>query len=148
MFDIVSDFQMTRGANQTLSGTVANNSALIDLKGWEALSVYLATATVTDAGAATGFTMKLQHSDTTVGADFVDVPAALTYARGAVSVVEDTDDNKVLGAIAYLGDKRYVRAVFTGTAGTDAVVYILAMRGRSSSISRPVPAVGATTAAT
>ena len=144
MFDILSELNLTRGANQTLSGTTPNNSALIDMQGWNALIVYLRTAAVTDAGAAAGFTMKLQHSDSTVAGTFVDVPAG--QVSGAVSVTSDDDDNKAIGGIRYVGNRRYVRAVITGTADTNAVVYVDFLRGRPAT--SPVASIGATTAAT
>lgn len=146
-FDILSDLNLTRGPNQTLSGVTPNNSQAVDMKGWEALTAYLETGTVTVAGVA-GFTMKLQHSDTLVGSSFVDVPADQVKVRGSVTVTSDADDTIVAGGIAYFGNKRYVRAVFTGTTNTNAVAHVMWLRGRSSSISRPVPAVGATLATT
>lgn len=146
MFDIVSDLNLTRGANQTLSGVTPNASALIDMQGYNALTVYLMTSTVTDAGDADGFTMKLQHSDTTAAADFVDCTAA--EVNGAnVTVTSNDDDSIAKGGIGYRGNKRYVRAVITGTTGTNAIVYVLFLRGHPG-VSAPVAAIGATTAAT
>jgi hypothetical protein len=145
MRDGLSNTQRVRGANQTLSGTTANASAAFDTRGFSAATFDLETATVTDAGAAAGFTMKLQHSDTLVGTDFVDVPAAEKLGAD-VAVTLDTADNVIAGSIGYLGIKRYVRAVITGTTGTDAVVYVsgnLAKPHRA-----PVARVGATVATT
>jgi len=147
-FDILSDMNLTRGANQTLAGVTPNPSAAVDMKGWAALTAYLETGVVTDAGTASGFTMKLQHSDTLVGTDFADVPSDQVKVGGSVNVTDDADDTIVSGGIGYFGGKRYVRAVFTGTTDTDAVVHVMFLRGRSSSISRPVPTVGATVATT
>jgi hypothetical protein len=146
MFDILSDLSLTRGANQTLSGVTPNNSALIDMRGYQALTAYLMAGTVTDAGDANGFTMKLQHSDSTVAGTFVDVPAA--NVSGTVTVTSDDADNVAAGGIRYTGNRRYVRAVITGTTGTNAVVYVLFLRGKPSSTSAPVATIGATTAAT
>lgn len=145
MFDILSDLNIVRGADQTLSGTTANNSALIDMQGWEALTVYLANGAITDAGTADGYTMKLQHSDTTAAADFVDCAAGEIIGSN-VQVTSDTADNTIAGGIGYRGNKRYVRAVVTGTDLTAAVVNIIALRGHAAV--RPVTTVGATTAAT
>jgi hypothetical protein len=150
-FDILSGLNYTIGAVQTLSGTTPNNSALIDMRGWEGLTVLVDTGTVTDAGTAAGFTMKLQHSNTTVTGDFVDVTAAdLLPAGGTTTVTVTTDaaNNLLAGAIGYTGNLRYVRAVFTGTSGTNATVQPVFVRGRPSSTSQPVTAIGATTAAT
>lgn len=145
MRDLLNNNQFVRGADQTLSGTTANSSALIDVRGFSGATVYLQTGTVTDAGTADGFTMKLQHSDTTDAADFVDVPAA-EYLGSNVVVTADTDDNIIAGGIGYVGAKRYLRATVTGTTGTSATVNVLAHLGKPHRA--PVAAVGATTAAT
>jgi hypothetical protein len=150
MRDMISNQTILRGASQTLSGATPNNSALIDRRGYDALTVYLATGTVTDAGDAAGFTMKLQHSNSTLGTSFVDVPAAgLLPGLGGgttVSVTDDADDNIIKGGIGYVGGLRYVRAVFTGTTGTDAAVNIIAVMSKPHRA--PVATVGGTTAAT
>lgn len=146
MFDIISDLNITRGANQTLSGVTPNNSALIDMQGWNALTVYLASGTITDAGTAAGYTMKLQHSDTTATGDFVDCTADEIIGAN-VTVTSDDADDTLGGGIGYRGNKRYVRAVVTGSTGSNAVVHAVFLRGRSG-VARPVPTVGATTAAT
>ena len=145
-YDILAGLNLTIGAVQTLSGTTPNNSALIDMQGWEGLSVYLETGTVTDAGTAAGFTMKLQHSDTTVAGDFVDVPT--DNVSGTVTVTTDAANNLLAGGIRYTGNRRYVRSVTTGTSGTNATMQTLYVRGRPSSVSQPVTAIGSTTAAT
>lgn len=150
MRDMISNMQVIQGANQTLSGTTPNASALIDRRGFDALTVYLQTGTVTDAGDAAGFTMKLQHSDTTVAGDFVDVPAAglVPNSGGTTTVIvtADSDDDITNGGVGYVGGKRYVRAVVTGTTGTNAVVRVLAVMAKPHRA--PVTTVGATTAAT
>lgn len=150
MRDLISNMTILRGAPQTLSGTTANNSALVDRRGYDAMTVYLATDAVTDAGDAAGFTMKLQHSDTTAAADFVDVPAAgLIAGLGGLTTVTatvDTQDNVIVGGVGYVGGKRYVRAVVTGTTGTNAVVNAVAVMGKPHVA--PAAIVGATTAAT
>jgi hypothetical protein len=145
MRDLLKNTTMVRGADQTLSGVTPNNSALIDTKGFSGLTVYLATSTVTDAGTVDGFTMKLQHSDSTLGTSFVDVPAA-ELNGSTLSVTADTDDNKLIGGIGYIGNSRYVRAVITGTTGTDAVVNVMAHLGKPHQA--PTTAIGATTAST
>jgi len=150
MRDLISNMTILRGAPQTLSGTTPNNSALIDRRGYDAVTVYLANDTVTDAGDAAGYTMKLQHSDSTVAGTFVDVPAASLVAglSGAttVTVTLDTADNVIAGGVGYIGGLRYVRGVITGTTGTNAVVNVLAVMGKPHRA--PAAIVGATTAAT
>ena len=145
MFDMKSDLQLVRMGGATLSGTTAANTSLIDMQGFQALTVALTTGTVTDAGTAEGFTLKLQHSDTTVGTDFVD--CATSDVIGAnLTVTSDDDDDKAIGTIGYRGNKRYVRAVITGTTGTNAVVVVLGIKERAGV--RPVEPVADATSAT
>lgn len=145
MRDGLSNTQIVRAANQTLSGTTANNSQAFDMRGFGSAAFDLHTATVTDAGAADGFTMKLQHSDTLAAADFVDVPAA-EFIGTAPVVDDDGDDNIVAGGLGYVGAKRYVRAVLTGTSGTNAVAFIVATLGKPHRA--PVARVGSASATT
>ena len=150
MRDMISNQRLIQAAPQTLSGVTPNNSALIDRRGFDALSVYLQTGTVTDAGTASGFTMKLQHSDTTAAADFADVPASGLVPNSAggttITVTDDAADNVTAGGVGYVGGKRYVRAVFTGTTNTNAVVQVLAVLSKPHRA--PTATTGATTAAT
>lgn len=151
--DLVSDLTEVLGAVQTLSGTTPNNSALFDRRGYEGVRISLITGTVTDAGTAAGFTMKLQDSDTTVAGDFVDVAADyILPAKGAtattVTVTTDAANGIIAGTLGYTGNKRYVRAVITGTSGTNATVQVKGLLGFPSSNSGPVASIGATTAAT
>lgn len=152
-YDLISDLTEVVGAVQTLSGTTPNNSALFDTRGYGSLRVSLLTGTVTDAGTAAGFTLKLQESDTTVAGDFTDVAAQdIQPARGAtattITVTTDGANGISAGALGYVGNKRYVRAVITGTAGTNATVQVIGLLGHPSSASAPVAAIGATVAAT
>ena len=146
MRDVLSNMQIAQGANQTLSGVTPNNSRAIDVQGFSGLNVYLQTGTVTDAGTAEGFSIKIQHSDTLAAADFVDVPAA--EFNGAIPAVtsDAADDITAPGGISYVGNKRYVRAVLTGTTDTDAVVRVLFALGKPHRA--PVTPVGATLATT
>lgn len=146
-FDILSDMNLTRAVNQTINSDTPAGSAAIDMKGFEALTVYLRTGAVTAAGTG-GIAAKIQHSDTLAAADFVDVPADQFKLGGAGEILSNDDDNKIMGAFGYFGGKRYVRGVLTGASNSNAVVHFDFLRGRSSSISRPVPTVGATVATT
>ena len=143
MFDMKSDLNFTRAANLTV-GNNTQNSALIDMQGWSALTVLVQTGVITAAGG--GITFKLQHSDTTVGTDFADCTAAEVIGA-ALPVDDDADDNLLKGTIGYRGNKRYVRLVAVGSASANGIVNAVYVRGRSGT-TRPVPPVGATTAAT
>jgi hypothetical protein len=129
MRGMLSNQQLVRTPNQTLSGTTPNNSQAVDSRGFDALTAYLETGAVTVAGVA-GFTLKLQHSDTLVGTDFADVPAG--QVSSTLTVTSDTDDTIIAGGtgISYTGPKRYLRGVFTGTTNTNAVVHIMWVLGK------------------
>jgi len=144
MRDGLSNIQVIRGADQTLSGVTPNASAAFDVRGFGSAAFDLETGAVTDAGTAAGFTMVLQHSDTLVGTDFVAVPAG--EFSGTATVIDDAADNVIAGSIGYLGNKRYVRGVCTGTTGTNAVVHVKGNLGKPHRA--PVTRVGATIATT
>lgn len=151
-YDTKNLLNVVRMGGATLSGTTPSNTSLVDMQGYEALTVLLTTGTVTDAGTTAGFTMKLQHSDTTAAADFVDCAATeiIPTSAGAttLTVTSDDDDDKAIGSLGYRGGKRYVRAVVTGTTGTNAVYVAFGIRGANSSASAPVAAVTTATSAT
>lgn len=144
MRDGLSNIQVIRGADQTLSGVTPNASAAFDVRGFGSAAFDLETGAVTDAGTVDGFVMVLQHSNTLVGTDFVAVPAG--EFTGTASVLLDANDNIIAGSIGYLGNKRYVRGVFTGTTGTNAVVHVKGNLGKPHRA--PVTRVGATIATT
>lgn len=129
LFDIKSDLTAAVGINATLSGTTAAEGNIVDLKGYDAVTFMFITGTVTDAGTADGFTIKLQESDTTADADFTDVATA--DHSGTLAVTDDTADTAPIGQIRYTGGKRYVRAVATGTTGTNATVSGIAVLGKA-----------------
>ena len=147
-FDTVSESSWVLLGKLTASGTSTVTTSLVDMQGFNALDVAFVNATVTDAGAAGGYTIKLQEADVTTSVSFTDV-ATTDGVGGTVttSTTVDTDDDKLTAVLGYIGSKRYVRASLTGTAASDAVVYVLARRSRSS-LSRPNTIVGSATAAT
>lgn len=146
MRDMVNNQQLVFAALQTLAGTTPNNSQAFDTRAFDAATFYMTTNTVTDAGTAAGFTMILQESDSLVGASFTNVsPDDLVGVNPTVLL--DTEDNVIaVGGLGYLGIRRYVRAVITGTALTDAVVQVLAVMGKPHRA--PVTPVGAAIATT
>ena len=148
MFDMMNESTVLHMGKVTLSGTSAVASSLVDLRGYNALDITLVTGTITDAGTASGYTVKLQHSDTTVAGDFTDVAAA-DGINGVVAVTNttDTDDDKIIGRLGYTGTKRYVRVVATGTTNSAGDLHPIARLQRSG-LTRPNTAIGTATAAT
>lgn len=147
MRDFISTVQSVDMTTDTLSGTTPNASAWLDTRGFDAATIEVWTNTVTDAGTAAGFTATLQHSDLTTAVSAVDVPADETVnGVNAVTVTSDASDNVLAGAIGYLGNKRYIRVNYVGTAATDASVRTV---GRLSRPHRaPTTYIGTAVAAT
>ena len=121
------------GLSATLSGTTPAAGDWIDMQGWEALTFTVSTGTVTDAGTTAGFAFEVQESDTTAAADATAVADAdLIGTEAALTVTADTDDDKLIGSIGYVGSKRYVRIVATGTTGTNAAVTVHARKDKGA----------------
>ena len=147
-FDTVNDSSWVLLGKLTLSGTSTVVTSLVNLQGYNACDIAFLNATVTDAGAAGGYTAKLQESDLTTAVSFTDV--ATTNAVNATVTTTTTSDSAgdtLTAVLGYVGGKQYLRVSATGTAASDAVVYVMARRSRSS-LSRPNTIVGAATAAT
>jgi len=147
-FDTVNDASWVLLGKLTFSGTSTVTTSLVDMQGYDALDICILNATVNDAGAAGGHTIKLQEADVTTAASFTDV-ATTNGVNGAVTVSTtlDTDDDKIAGVLGYIGGKRYVRASGTGTALSDGIVYVMGRRSRGG-IAKPPTIVGSATAAT
>lgn len=124
-FDAKTSLAIGVGMNATLSGTTPAVGNIIDTQGYGSMVFSAITGTVANAGAADGFTLKLQDSDTTADADFADVTS--DFHTGTLSVTDDGADNAPVGMIGYVGYRRYVRLVATGTTGTDATVSSVAV---------------------
>lgn len=140
MFETLRNASRVHLGKVTLNGTAAVASAgCVDLRGAMGCDITLVTGTISDAGTASGYTVKLQHSDTVVGTDFADVAAADT-PNGVVSITNavDADDDKIIGVLGYIGAKRYVRVVATGTtnsAGDVHPIAVLAQEQRPATLS-------------
>lgn len=148
-FDLLSDLNTVHLGLVTLNGVTPVASALVDTLGFEGLRIHLNTGTITDAGTASGYTIKLQESDTTVAGSFTDVVAAHT-PNGVVAITNtvDADDDRCIGVLGYIGSRRYVRVLATGTSGSAGAVYPLAIRGIPTNVTAPVALITASTAAT
>lgn len=132
-FDERNNKEFALGLSDTLSGTTASEGNIIDMQGFESLTYVAYTGIITDAGTASGFSFEVQESDTTADADFTAVADAdLIGSEADLTVTDDTDDEKLIGSIGYAGNKRYVRIVATGTAGTNAVVVVAAIKGHGA----------------
>lgn len=123
MIDMRSETTTAFGISATLSGVTPSAGNIVDVADYQAATFLYQTGAVTDAGAAAGFSVEIQESDTTAAADFTAVADAdLVGAEADLAVTADNVDSVAIGALGYIGTKRYVRAVVTGTANTDAIV--------------------------
>lgn len=131
--DLKHHLQIANGINATLSGTTPSAGNIIDLQGVESATFCFFTGTVTDAGTAAGFSVAVQESDTTAAADFTAVADIdLLGLESDLTVTLDTADDDPIGTIGYVGSKRYIRVVATGTTGTDAAVYGVWLKSHAS----------------
>ncbi len=108
--------------NETLSGTGAGTSAVIDTYGFNTITAIVSTATVTDAGGAAGIIWELQESDVTGSGYTAVADADLIGVESDLSITVDTQDNVVIGRLGYVGNKRFLKLIPTGSTGTDAAV--------------------------
>ena len=128
MRDMVNNKQMVHLGNVAVSGTTPATSAYVDVRDFDACTIVVANNTVTDAGAAAGYTVTLQESADTTGAAASSV--ATTEAVGGTvtaQVTSDSADNAIAGVLGYLGSKRYVGISVTGTTGSDADLSVYAV---------------------
>lgn len=131
MRDMISNTQVVHLGNLALSGTTPAASAYVDIQGFSAATIMVVSNTITDAGAAAGFTATLQESADTAAASAATVAVADTVGgANTIAVTADDADNTVAGGIGYIGNKRYVGISVTGTTGTDADVSVYAILGK------------------
>lgn len=82
----------------------------VDTKGFTTALMVVNTGAIAGAG---DYLLTMQHSDTTTDGDFVDVPAA-----DRIGSIPATLEASAVYRQAYIGSKRYLRAVITKTGGT------------------------------
>lgn len=121
--DMRSETTTAFGISATLSGTTPAAGNIIDVTDYQAATFLYQTGDVTDAGTAAGFVVEVQESDTTAAADFTAVAGAdLVGVETDLTVTADGTDLVAVGSLGYIGTKKYVRVVVTGTTGSNAVV--------------------------
>lgn len=108
--------------------TAAGDGVAIDTLGFNSVAFAVNTGAVAGAG---DFGVKLQHSDTATGGDFVDAPAG-TFTSNAPATLAASSAYKV----GYVGTKRYVRLQTIMAGGTSIALGAVAVLGNAAS--RPV----------
>ncbi len=128
MRDFLNNIQTVHLGNLAVSGTSTLKSGLVDTRGFDACTLVMINNTVTDAGAAAGYTGTVFHGDDTTDAGLAAVDAAdMVNGTQTISVTSDSADDAVAGAVGYKGIKRYVGMNVVGTTGSDADVSVLAI---------------------
>ena len=147
MRDLKHNLQLANGLDVTLSGVTPATGNIVDRLGFESTTFFVATRTVTDAGASEGIVFEVQHSDTTADADFGAVPDEQLIGKEAdLSITTDDQDNQVIGSIGYIGSKQYCRLRAVGSTGTNAEVVAFAVKGHANI--KPTAVAAANIAAT
>lgn len=131
MRDGISGTQLVHLGTLTISGTTPAASAWVDIRDFDEASIVVVANTVTESG--TGITATVQHGDTseTDDAANIDTADSVDGETISLSVTADTDDAKILGAVGYVGQKRYLRVNAVGTATADADLSIMAVLRRA-----------------
>ncbi|SFZ82414.1 hypothetical protein SAMN02983003_1064 [Devosia enhydra] len=94
----------------------------IDTKGFYSALLIVNTGAIASAG---DYVVTMEHSDTTTDGDFTTVPVA-----DKIGTLPSTLAASTVYRQAYIGSKRYLRAVITKTGGTSiaaGAVFVLGM---------------------
>ena len=133
MFDERNAAEYGLALSATLVGATPAKGKWIDMRGFRACTFVVSTGTVTDAGTASGFRFELQESDAITDLSATAVaPVDLVGTEAALTVTSDASDDILVGSIGYVGQKRYVRIVCTGTALSSAAVTVQATKRRGA----------------
>lgn len=133
MFDERNPAEYGLALSATLVGVTPAKGKWIDMRGFRACTFSVSTGVVTDAGTAAGFSFEIQESDLITDASATAVADAdLVGTEAALTVTSDAADHTFVGSIGYVGSKRYVRVVCTGTALSDAAVSVHATKRRGN----------------
>lgn len=128
MIDGLNNKQIVHLGNVAVSGTTPAVSAYVDRRGFEGCTLVVINNTVTDAGAAAGYTVTLQESADTAGASAGAVAAGdAVNGTVTIAVTSDSADNAIAGSMGYIGDERYVGITVTGTTGSNADISVIAI---------------------
>jgi len=102
----------------SVSDNTAQVSQIIDLQGYDACEIVVATGSLADADAT--FTALLEDGD---AANLSDNAAVASTARlGSLPSFVFSDDDKVF-KVGYLGAKRYIRLTITPAANASAALF-------------------------
>lgn len=111
--------------------TASGNGNIIDRQGYESVTFIVATGAVTTASAGNSLSVVLEHSDNSDMSGAEDVTAD-NGLLGSNLVVDATSLANKVGAIGYVGGKRYVRPKVVEAGTADAVIGVVALLGHGA----------------
>jgi hypothetical protein len=120
----LKDLYANVGVAQALAPAVqsaATEGGAIDLRDYGSVVIGVNTGAIVSAG---DFGVKLQHSDTTTGGDFVDAPAGVVSSNAPATLAAASAYK-----LKYVGSKRYVRLALTKAGGTSIALGAVAILG-------------------
>lgn len=121
--DLVNNIAVEAALVPAVKNSASETGNPIRLRGFESATLVINTGAIAGDG---DFSLKLQHSDTTTGGDFVDVPAA--WLIGSLpSTLEENSTYKQ----GYIGMKEYVRCVLTRAGGTSIALGAVVIKGHA-----------------
>lgn len=101
MDNLIKNEKFTRVMNAVAAGTTLQNSSVVDMQSWDAVTFAVAFGTLT-SGAVTS--IKVQQGAAANGSDMADL-------AGTLLSIPDTASNKIALVEIYRPQKRYVRVV-------------------------------------
>ena len=121
-----NDQKLAIGIDATLADATPGTAVAIDTQGANNVVIHIFTGTITDAGTA-GITWALTECDTSGGSYTAVASDEIDGSLADLSILLDGDDDKYIGSIGYLGNKRFIKITPTGTADTDGAVKAVAI---------------------
>lgn len=101
--------------------TATLKGSTVDLKGYDSALLIVNTGAIASAG---DYVVTMEESDTTTDGDFATVAAA-----DKIGTLPATLEASTVYRQAYIGSKRYVRAVITKTGGTSIAAGAVFVKG-------------------
>lgn len=118
--DMISNMGAALALSPAVQSATVNGPA-VDLDGFDAALIVLNTGAIVSAG---DFGVKLQHSDTSTGGDFVDVPAADVQTNAPATLTANGSFK-----LGYIGSKRFIRIALTKAGGTSIAAGAVVIKG-------------------
>lgn len=130
--DTIDDMKVTSAFNYASRTATANGTNIIDMRGFGAVTFVVQLATVTTADSSNYFTFTLEAGDDSSLSDGATVTAATGLLGSNLVINDSTTQSNMVGAMGYVGGKRYVRLVATETGTASAAFSAVAVQSLSA----------------